>query len=59
MTIQCGQVEGFVGGFVGVLCALYRSLDKCHRMCLGERSICLDAFSFVANEVQFRFGGDS
>ena len=28
MTIQCGQVEGFVGGFVGVLFALYCSLDN-------------------------------
>ena len=44
---------------MGVLCALYRSLDKCHRMCLGERSICLDAFLFVANEVEFGFGGNS
>ena len=28
MTIQYGQVEGFVGGFVGVLSALYCSLDN-------------------------------
>ena len=28
MIIQCGQVEGFVGGFVGVLSALYCSLDN-------------------------------
>ena len=28
MTIQCGQVEGFVGGFVSVLSALYCSLDN-------------------------------
>ena len=28
MTILCWQVEGFVGGFVGVLCALYCSLDN-------------------------------
>ena len=28
MTIQCGQVEGFVGSFVGVLSALYCSLDN-------------------------------
>ena len=40
MTILCWQVEGFVEGFVGVLSALYCSLDNrlgegCHRMCLG------------------------
>ena len=28
MTILCWQVEGFVGGFVGVLSALYCSLDN-------------------------------
>ena len=28
MTILCWQVEGFVGCFVGVLSALYCSLDN-------------------------------
>ena len=41
MTILCLQVEGFVGRFVGVLSALYCSLDNrqgegCHRICLGS-----------------------